>query len=711
LQNYLQPSTFRCKPPLNLSISPMSATDTYTRIDKQTLQQGYQLMCLTQALDQLYQEHFAQLRQYPFSTSRGHEAIQIATALQLKPYDYVAPYYRDEALLLALGVPVAELVGQLLGKKTVASSGKNPYLLNPVQPDNAPRIIFSGSGTGTHLITATGLAQGLDYQFRRSSSLQSGDTPVVVCSVGDGALANGEASEAFQMAVLKKLPILYLVQDNDWMASAPAEEIRAVDAYEFAGGFKGMKRSRVNGADFVQAYDAMLSAFEYVRSQNMPALLHVKCPLLTNHSSYLPKEAYRTQENLDLHRRDEPLTRLRKYLVIEGETEEGIARLELNALQEAKTAYQSALSTPDMNPEEVSKIALHPEFNPSPEVESGNRTPSLAPVISFAEAATRSLDSLLAQFPEAVFMGQDIGKLGGLYQEAAQLAKNYGANRVFNMPQVPAYLTGCTAGWVLAGCKPIVEIQSADYIWSGLNQLVNSVAKSDYLTDGKFPVQALFRIATGAIPGEGPFQSASIESVLLSIKGLKVVYPSNAADLKGLMKAAFADPNPVVVLEHKALYHHELAKSPEPDNQYSLPLGKAAIAQAASAEKQDEGYTCAVITYGMGVHRAKQAGEKLGGVAEVLDLRSLYPLDFEAVVACVKRHGKVLVLTEESETNSFAEALAGRITQACFKFLDAPVHVLGSADVPAIPMNEKLARTILPDVAKVAAMMEKLLNY
>ena len=245
---------------------------------------------------------------------------------------------------------------------------------------------------------------------------------------------------------------------------------------------------------------------------------------------------------------------------------------------------------------------------------------------------------------------------------------------VFSIPAIQeAYLIGSTAGMCAAGLKPIVEIQFGDYIFPGFNQLVTEIAKSCYLSAGKFPVQTLIRIPVGAYQGGGPYHSASIETTLLSVKGLKIVYPSNAADMKGLMKAAFLDPNPVIMLEHKGLYWSKVpgtedAKSVEPSREYIIPLGKASVVLAASAEAVGRGEYRCVITYGMGVYWAMAAAKNLPGIIEIIDLRCLFPLDEELVFETVRRHGKCLVLTEEAQNNSFAEALAGRISKACFPF-------------------------------------------
>jgi 2-oxoisovalerate dehydrogenase E1 component len=327
------------------------------------------------------------------------------------------------------------------------------------------------------------------------------------------------------------------------------------------------------------------------------------------------------------------------------------------------------------------------------------------------------VEEILRVHPEALFYGQDVGRrLGGVFREAATLAQKYGDARVFNTPIQEAYIIGSTAGMSAVGAKPIVEIQFGDYIWPGLNQLVEELSKSCYLSKGKFPVQTLIRVPVGAYGSGGPYHSGSIESTLLTIRGIKVVYPSNAADMKGLLKAAFLDPNPVVMLEHKGLYWSKVpgtqdAKTVEPDSDYIIPLGKAAWIQQAAAEQQKRGEACVVITYGMGVYWAKEAAKNLADRISILDLRSLNPIDWNTITAAVKDHARVMVLTEEPLLNSFAESLAGRISKQCFQHLDAPVWTIGAANLPAVPLNSDLERMMLPSAEKVRTALNDLLRY
>jgi 2-oxoisovalerate dehydrogenase E1 component len=323
----------------------------------------------------------------------------------------------------------------------------------------------------------------------------------------------------------------------------------------------------------------------------------------------------------------------------------------------------------------------------------------------------------MRKHPECLFYGQDVGKrLGGVFREAATLADKFGDDRVFNTAIQEAYIIGSTIGLSALGLKAFVEVQFADYIYPGINQLVTEISKSCYLSCGKFPVSMVLRVPIGAYGGGGPYHSGCVESLLANIKGIKVCYPSNAADLKGLLKAAYYDPNPVVMLEHKGLYWSKVpgteeAKTIEPDDEYILPLGKGLSILQADEQLVQQGESLCIITYGMGVYWAKNAAQKFSGSVEVIDIRTIFPLDEELIFSTVKRHGKCLVLTEEPLRNSFAEAMACRIAQQCFYQLDAPVKTLGALDLPAVPMNVLLEQAMLPTVSKVENAIEALLNF
>lgn len=680
-------------------------------VSKDILLRAWESICTTRAMARLYDDN-RQVTKYVHSTSKGHEAIQLATAWHLKAMDFAYPYYRDESLLLGMGMQPFELMLQLLAKADDPFSGGRTYYSHPsLNRADMPKMPHQSSATGMQVIPATGAAHGLKY-LEKQGLLNGIEKPIVLCSLGDGSVTEGEVAEAFQMAVLHNLPILYLVQDNDWGISASGNEMRAMDAFDYALGFKGMRRMRINGSDFVQCYTDMEKAIQFVRENRAPMLVHVKVPLLGHHTSGVRSEWYR--DDLEEDERLDPMPRLKNLLLDLGESESTLAEIEQKANTLAREDFEKAKAAADPEPE---TLYLH-EFAPTPVTEEkGEREPAGREPVIMVDAALYAVDEILKTHPEALLYGQDVGKrLGGVFREAATLAQKYGDHRVFNTPIQEAYIVGSTAGMSAVGCKPIVEIQFADYIWPGVNQLVEELSKSCFLSNGKYPIASVIRIPTGAYGGGGPYHSGTVESSILPIKGIKIAYPSTAADMKGLMKSAFYDPNPVVMFEHKGIYWSkmpgtELAKTPEPDENYIIPFGKGRIALPASVEKINSGESCCVITYGMGVYWAISAAKDFQGQVEVIDLRTLAPYDEELIFNTVNRHGKVLVLTEETLRNSFAEALAGRIAQECFTKLDAPVQTMGAANLPAVPLNMALEAEMLPNARKVAAKLQELLNW
>lgn len=690
---------------------------TKVKISLDTLLKGYELMVTAKEMAVLYEDEKEVTSKYVHATSRGHEAIQLACAMQLLPQDFVAPYYRDDSILLGIGMTPFQCMLQLLAKKTDPFSAGRTYYGHPsLRDDDKPKIPHQSSATGMQAIPITGVAHGIKYKEKMGMVEYSATNipPVVVCSLGDGAMTEGEVSEALQEAILNDLPIIYLVQDNEWDISAHRPEVRKMNAFEFAKGFPGLEALQVNGSDFIECYDALNRVMQTVRDERRPFLIHARVPLLNHHTSGVRKEWYRPEEDLAEHATRDPLPFLRNELKEIGVTEEALEQLEIKARELVRADYERALLEPDPTEEDLYSF----EFMPTPITEEkGIRHPEGGTEVPMVDAALHAIDQILEKHPEALLYGQDVGgELGGVFREAATLAKKYGDNRVFNTPIQEAYIIGSTVGMSAVGLKPFVEVQFADYIWPGVNQLYAEVSRSCFLSNGKWPVSNVLRVPIGAYGSGGPFHSSSVESAILTIRGLKIAYPSNAADMMGLMRAAYYDPNPVVMFEHKGLYWGKVpgskeARCIEPNEDYIVPFGKARIYTHASDEAIENGDSCVVITYGMGVHWAKNAAKKLDGRVEVLDLRSLEPIDWEMIVERVKVHGKALVLTEEPLRNSFAESLAGRISQDCFTNLDAPVQTMGAASLPAIPLNSLLEYTMLPNADKVQVRLEELLEW
>lgn len=684
------------------------------KTSREILLKGFRLMATAKTLAEKYEANKEITAKYVHATSRGHEAIQLAVGMQLKPQDWVSPYYRDDSILLSIGMTPYELMLQVFAKKDDPFSGGRTYYSHPsLKREDMPKIPHQSSATGMQAIPTTGIAMGIQYREKTGISEDfGGENPVVVCSLGDASCTEGEVSEALQMAALKQYPILYLVQDNGWDISANAAETRAQDMSQYIKGFHGIEARTIDGSNFEESYQTIREVLELIRTERRPFLVHAKVPLLGHHTSGVRKEWYR--DDLEEAATRDPYPKLVAQLLEAGVAESEIDAIEKEVKLLVDTEYDQALNAEEPLP---SSITDH-IFAPTPVTEEkGVREPAGKRKTVMVDSALFAVRELMAKHPEALLYGQDVGgRLGGVFREAATLAQQFGDDRVFNTPIQEAFIIGSTVGMSAVGLKPIVEVQFADYIWPGLNQLFTEVSRSNYLSNGKWPVSCIVRVPIGAYGSGGPYHSSSVESVLTNIRGIKVVYPSTGADLKGLMKAAFYDPNPVVMLEHKGLYWSKIpgtegAMSIEPDEDYIIPIGKARVVKEAGTQEVEKGESAVIITYGRGVYWALEASKELAAKVEIIDLRTLNPLDMDAVNEAVRRHGKVMLVTEESVEASFTLGLAGRIQRDNFTCLDAPVAIVGSVDTPAIPLNSILEAELLTNSQKVKTALETLLKY
>lgn len=684
-----------------------------SRMTKKVLLQAFELMATAKAMTELYEDNFKFVSKYVHATSRGHEAIQLAVGMQLLPQDYAWPYYRDESILLGMGLEPYELMLQLMAKEDDPFSGGRTYYSHPsLRRDDKPKIPHQSSATGMQAIPATGAAMGMQYKELEGIAEDVKDKPFVVCSLGDACVTEGEVAEAFQMAALKQLPILYVVQDNGWDISANAEETRAQNAAEYIKGFHGVESRSIDGTNFFECYETVREVIEIIRTERRPFLIHADVPLLNHHTSGVRKEWYR--DDLEEHELRDPYPFFWNQLLEYGVKESELKKLEKRARKTVSADYEKARMAEDPKPESLFDHAFAPQ---AINEEQGQRAEEGKAVIPMVDAALHGVKELMEDHPECLLYGQDVGhRLGGVFREAATLAQRFGKNRVFNTPIQEAFIIGSTVGMSSVGLKPIVEVQFADYIWPGLNQLFTEVSRSCYLTKGKWPVSCIIRVPIGAYGSGGPYHSSSVETVVANIRGIKIAYPSTAADMKGLMKSAYYDPNPVVIFEHKGLYWSKVsgtksAMNVEPSRDYAVPFGKARIALEADEKYVEKGESLFVISYGRGVHWSLNGAESFPGQIEILDLRTLAPLDEEAIFEGAKKHGKILFVTEDIARNSFAESIAGRIQANCFEYLDAPVKVYGAEEVPAIPLNSTMEMTMFPSKEKVAAQMKAMLDY
>lgn len=683
-------------------------------LSKDLLIRAFKLMCTAKTMAEKYEANKEVTAKYVHATSRGHEAIQIAMAIQLKPQDWVSPYYRDDSILLGIGLSPYELMLQVFAKKNDPFSGGRTYYSHPsLNREDVPKIIHQSSATGMQAIPTTGIAMGIQFKEKQGLSPDyNGENPIVVCSLGDASCTEGEVSEALQMASLKQFPILFLVQDNDWDISANSKETRSQNMAEYASAFKGIEVRSIDGSNFEESFNTVNEIFQLIRKERRPFVLHAKVPLLGHHTSGVRKEWYR--DDLDEAATRDPYPKMKELLRNNGVGEADFILIEADVRKFIDDEYNKAITAEDPDPSSVTDFIFAPTEITE---EKGEREPAGKKKTVMVDSALFAVRELMQKHPESLLYGQDVGgRLGGVFREAATLAQTFGENRVFNTPIQEAFIIGSTVGMSAVGLKPIVEVQFADYIWPGLNQLFTEVSRSYYLSNGKWPVSCLIRVPIGAYGSGGPYHSSSVESVLTNIRGIKVVYPSTGADLKGLIKAAFYDPNPVVMLEHKGLYWSKVpgtegAMSIEPDEDYIIPLGKGRVVQEANDDMIKQGKSCCIITYGRGVYWSISASEMFKDQVEIIDLRTLNPLDMELINATVRKHNKVLLVTEESIEATFTLGIAGRIQRDNFQYLDAPVMVVGSVDTPAIPLNSTLEAALLTNTDKVMEKLSDLLNY
>ena len=689
------------------------------------LLEAYKTARTARAMSDLFEEHARLTAKYVHACSRGHEVIQIAAGQHLLPQDYVSCYYRDDSLLLTMGMTPYELMLQLFAKREDPFSGGRTYYSHPsLNRPGQPKIPHQSSATGMQAIPAAGAAMGLQYLERMhldSQAVKDGQAAgfqhihqapaVSFCSIGDAAMTEGEVAEAFHMTALKKLPMVWLVQDNEWDISAHSSEVRFGDATTFAKAFPDIEVFTVDGTNWEASCEVMRKAFAIARDERRPVMIHASVPLLGHHTSGVRREFYR--DDLEEATKRDPLPKMEAQLLNIGTDPSTMDLLHAEIDAVVQEAFDAARDAEEPRVEDL----LPHRYAPTDIVEErGQRHAEGGELTLMVDCALHAMQEIMEDHPESLLYGQDVGgRLGGVFREAATLAQKFGNHRVFNTPIQEAFIIGSTAGMSATGCRPIVEVQFADYLWPGLNQLFTELSRSYLLSNGQWPVYSLIRVPIGAYGSGGPYHSSSIESVLANIRGIKVAYPSNGADLKGLLKSAFEDPNPVVMLEHKGLYWSKIpgtesAKVIEPDRAYRVPLGKARIVLNADSDVAAQESTVTVVTYGRGVHWSMEAASDFPGRVEILDLRTIQPVDYDAIESSIRKTNLCVIVTEEPVAHSFAQALSGHIANRCFQDLDAAPIVVGSMDLPAIPLNEHLEAAVLPNAKEVKQALARLLH-
>jgi len=628
----------------------------------------------------------------------GHEVAQAAVALALKPgHDWAYPYYRDLAFALQLGYTPREIFLEALHR--IGGPSSNGYAMPFHYGHRRWRIVSQSSPTGTQYLQAVGTAMG---------AMKDGADEVVYVSSGEGATSEGEFHEAINWAARWKLPVIFVIQNNKYAISVPVDDQTAGGSvFELVKGYQGLHRFRVDGCDFRETFQAASEAVATARAGKGPSLIEAETVRLLAHSSSDDQKKYREHEELEEDRKRDPIPRLEAYLLDRAVADdESLQRLRADTQAEINDAAEEATSQELPDPAHLeqyvySQRTVVPVAGFAEPVHSGKR-------VVMVDAINHALAEELEHNPRLLIYGEDVaGKKGGVFTATRGLTERFGGDRVFNSPLAEASIVGTAFGLAVRGNhKPVVEIQFGDYIWPAFMQLRNEVAMLRFRSQNDWTCPMVVRVAVGGYIHGGLYHSQSIEGFFTHIPGLRVVFPSNAADAKGLLKTACRSEDPVMFCEHKGLYRQSFAASLEPGPDYMLPFGRARIAKS--------GEDVSVVTWGMLVQRSLEAARKiegeLGVSIEVVDLRTLNPLDRETILGSVRKTGKVIIAHEDTLTGGFGAEIAAIVAEEAFQRLDAPVIRVAAADT-AVPYGPTLESAMLPQESDLIEALRTLVRY
>jgi len=624
----------------------------------------------------------------------GHEAAQVGAVLNFRSNsDWAYCYYRDQAFVLGWGMTVEEVFLHSLARADDPNSGGRQIPHHWGKKDL--RMVSKSSCTGVQFLQATGTAMG---------AVKAGSDEVVYVSAGEGTTSEGEFFEALNWASRDKLPVIFHIEDNKYAISVHiSEQTAGGSVYKLAAGFENLARERVNGTDFFESYQVFQKAVKRARSGKGPTIIVSEVVRLLPHSSSDDHRKYRTPEELEEDRRKDPILNF-----VLSCTENGIISAEeFDAVQEkVKKQVDKAADWATEQPEEAPETATDYVF-----VEyRSNETPK-APVKEgeravMVDAINHALHEEMERDERVLVYGEDVADpKGGVFTATKGLTQKFGKERAFNSPLAEASIVGTAIGLAVYGFKPVVEIQFMDYIWPAFMQIRNELATMYYRSNGTWKSPVVIRTPVGGYIHGGLYHSQTAEAIFAHTPGLKVVYPSNAADAKGLLKAAIRGEDPVIFCEHKGLYRQGFASRPEPDENYTLPLGYANIVQ--------EGEDVTLITWGLQVQRSIEAVRLLGELqpsVEIIDIRTLVPFDMETIAKSVKKTGKVLIVHEDNFTAGFGAEIAARIATEAFEYLDGPIKRVAALD-SHIPYNAGLENYILPTPNRISAVLKELIKY
>ncbi|HWO03057.1 MAG TPA: dehydrogenase E1 component subunit alpha/beta [Blastocatellia bacterium] len=718
-------------------------------LDRETLLKFYRLMHLSRRVDDKEIQLKAQNRIFFQISGAGHEAVLVAAAHALKPaYDWFYPYYRDRALCLALGMTPTEMLLSATGAAADLSSGGRQM---PSHWGNKRlNIVSQSSPTGTQCLQAVGVAEA-HYRAEligEPSHLLEGYQPnaIVYVSAGDGTTSEGEFWESLNTACNLKLPVLYMIEDNGYAISVPVEvQTAGGSVSKLVTGFPNLFIEEVDGCDPLASYDTMKRAVAYCRELRGPALVHAHVIRPYSHSLSDDEKLYRSASELEDEVRNDPIRTFGDYLKKEGlATAEELKRILEEVDDEVNRAADEAVAAPKPGKETATLYVYSPDVDPTSDAfdsgsaavpaglpgdssDTAERDPRAPGQDAPGQGAPKTMLDLInaclhdemARDEHIVIFGEDIadcsreesleqvkGK-GGVFKVTFNLQRRFGSTRVFNTPLAEANIIGRAVGMAVRGLKPIPEIQFFDYIWPAYHQLRNEVPLMRWRSNNTFKCPMVIRVATGGyLKGGAIYHSQTSEVLFTHTPGMRVIFPSNALDAIGLLRTAIRCDDPVMFLEHKHLYRQTHNKAAYPGPDFMIPFGKASVVR--------EGSDVSIITYGATVYRsvvaAKKVQEEHGISAEVIDLRSLNPYDWETITRSIQKTGKALVVYEDAESWGYGAEIAARIADKLFEYLDGPVRRVAALDT-FVAYAPELEDEILPQVDDVAAGILELAKY
>ncbi len=665
-------------------------------LNKETLRSIYRNMILARFMDQKMLIMLKQGKSYFHIGCSGHEAIQTAAGFNLQPgYDFAYPYYRDLAFVLQYGVSPEEVMLNFLAKADDPSSGgrqmPNHY------GHKSLRIVSQSSPTGTQYLQAVGTAM---------AAVKQGKDEVVYVSSGEGTTSQGDFHEAINWAAREKLPVIFVIQNNKYAISVHvSEQMAGRSVYSFTAGYEGLSRYRIDGTDFFESFNTMKEAIAKARMGDGPVLVEAETVRLLPHSSSDSQIKYRSKEELEKDKQNDPIPKFENVLLQSGLfSVEELQKFKDQIKNEVDQAAERAQQHPDPDPKTL-YLYLYAPQEEQKTLEYEKTEPSGDRVV-LVDAINHALKEEMARNDKMYVFGEDVAdKKGGVFTATSGLSTQFGKERCFNSPLAESSIIGVAIGMAVYGLKPVVEIQFGDYIWTAMMQIRNELATMRWRSYNFWSAPVVVRVPVGGYIHGGLCHSQNIEGFFAHLPGIKIAYPSNAADAKGLLKTAIRCNDPVLFLEHKGLYRQSYAAAPEPDEEYLLPFGKAAIKR--------KGNDLTIVTWGALVQKSLEAArllEKEGADIEVIDIRTINPLDMETIVQSVKKTSKVLIVHEDTLFHGFGAEIAAQIASKAFEYLDGPVRRLAGADTP-IPFSAVLEKAALPQTEDVLQAARELLAY